>query len=103
MLDRARLPSNEPCAKPAPEVTSVRASSPRRSRPAAGVVTAGDGAILDAMGRLIRKLRVIVEPGGAAGLAAVLADRRFHGCRVGVVLSGGNASYKPIRQLEPVA
>jgi threonine dehydratase len=69
-----------------------------RSR-AAGVLTVDDAAILAAMGRLIRELRVIVEPAGAAGLAAVLADRRFHGRRVGVVLSGGNASAERIRQV----
>lgn len=68
-------------------------------RHVAGVLTVGDAAILDAMGQLIRALRVIVEPAGAAALAAVLADRRFHGRRVGVVLSGGNASPERIRQV----
>jgi len=63
------------------------------------VLTVTDGEILDAMGRIIRELRVIVEPAGAAGLAAVLADRRFHGRRVGVLLSGGNASPERIRQV----
>jgi len=66
---------------------------------AAGVVTAGDDAILAAMRRAIRELRVIVEPAGAAALAAVLADERFHGRRVGVFLSGGNASAERIRQV----
>jgi threonine dehydratase len=68
-------------------------------RRAAGVVTVGDDTILDAMARIIRELRVIVEPAGAAALAAVLADRRFHGRRVGVLLSGGNASAERIRQV----
>jgi threonine dehydratase len=68
-------------------------------RHVAGVVTVGDGAILEAMGRVLRELRVVVEPAGAAALAAVLADERFHGRRVGVLLSGGNASAERIRQV----
>jgi threonine dehydratase len=68
-------------------------------RHVAGVVTVGDDAILAAMGLIIRHLRVIVEPAGAAALAAVLADERFHGRRVGVLLSGGNASAERIRQV----
>jgi threonine dehydratase len=68
-------------------------------RQVAGVLTVGDAAILEAMGRIIRELRVIVEPAGAAGLAAVLADPRFHGRRVGILLSGGNASAERIRQV----
>jgi threonine dehydratase len=68
-------------------------------RHVAGVVTVGDDAILAAMGLILRQLRVIVEPAGAAALAAVLADERFHGRRVGVLLSGGNASAERIRQV----
>jgi len=68
-------------------------------RHAAGVLTVDDAAILDAMARLIRELRVVVEPAGATALAAVLADPRFHGRRVGVILSGGNASPERIRQV----
>jgi threonine dehydratase len=68
-------------------------------RHVAGVVTVGDDAILAAMGLILRQLRVIVEPAGAAALAAVLADERFHGRRVGVLLSGGNASSERIRQV----
>jgi threonine dehydratase len=68
-------------------------------RHCAGVLTADDDDILDAMGRIIRELRVIVEPAGAAGLAAVLGDPRFYGRRVGVLLSGGNASAERVRQV----
>jgi threonine dehydratase len=68
-------------------------------RHVAGVLTVGDAAILEAMGRAIRELRVVVEPAGATALAAVLADPRFHGRRVGVLLSGGNAGAERIRQV----
>jgi len=50
------------------------------------------------MGRVIRELRVIVEPAGAAGLAVVLGDERFRGGRVGVLLSGGNTCVQRVRQ-----
>jgi threonine dehydratase len=64
---------------------------------AAGVLTVPDPAILAAMGQIIRRLRVIVEPAGAAGLAGVLAHEVFRGQRVGVLLSGGNASAERVR------
>ncbi|HVT58120.1 MAG TPA: pyridoxal-phosphate dependent enzyme [Thermoanaerobaculia bacterium] len=68
-------------------------------RHAAGVLTVGDGAILAAMGRAIRSLRVVVEPAGAAGLAAVLEHDLFRGRRVGVLLSGGNAAIERLREV----
>jgi threonine dehydratase len=68
-------------------------------RRAAGVLAVSDATILEAMGLILRELLVIVEPAGAAGLAAVLGDQRFHGRRVGVLLSGGNASAERIRQV----
>jgi len=56
-----------------------------------------DEAILEAMGLIIRHLRVIVEPAAAAGLAGVLASDRFRGKKVGVVLSGSNAGMERVR------
>ena len=50
---------------------------------ATDVFTVPDAAILAAMGLILRHLRVIVEPAGAAALAGVLADERFRGRRVG--------------------
>jgi threonine dehydratase len=68
-------------------------------RHAAGILTVTDEQILAAMGHLIRNLKVIVEPSGAAGFAAVLADPRFQGRKVGVILSGSNAAAERIRQV----
>ena len=59
--------------------------------------TVSDEAILEAMGLIIRHLRVIVEPAAAAGLAGVLASDRFRGKKVGVVLSGSNAGMERVR------
>ena len=64
-----------------------------------GVVTVDDAAILAAMGRIIRELKVIVEPAGAAGLAAVLSGGPFRGRRVGVILSGGNTGMERVREV----
>jgi threonine dehydratase len=72
-------------------------------RHSAGMLITSDEQILDAMGRVIRELRVVVEPAGAAGLAAVLGDERFCGKRVGVLLSGGNTSAERVRQVLAMA
>lgn len=68
-------------------------------RHAAGIFTVPDAAILDAMALIIRHLRVIVEPAGAAGLAGALADERFRGLRVGVLLSGSNTGSERVRDV----
>jgi threonine dehydratase len=56
------------------------------------VQTVSDDQILAAMGEVIRRLRVIVEPAAAAAFAGVLALPGLRGRRTGVLLSGGNAS-----------
>jgi threonine dehydratase len=53
------------------------------------VVTVTDDEILAAMAFLFDRLKLVVEPSGAVGVAALLAGR-IRGNRVGVVLSGGN-------------
>jgi threonine dehydratase len=53
------------------------------------VVTVDDDEIVDAMRFAFERLKVVLEPSGAVGLAAVLAGR-VAGNRIGVVLSGGN-------------
>ncbi len=56
------------------------------------VVTVSDTELMDAMRFAFEHLRLVVEPGGAAGLAALIAHRvELQGAeRVGVILSGGN-------------
>lgn len=57
----------------------------------AGGVTASDPETLIAVGFAFDELRLVVEPGGAVGLAALLAGRlEVKGKTVVVVLSGGN-------------
>lgn len=61
-----------------------------RSRLAEGLVVSDEEA-LRAVGFAARELKLVVEPGGAVSLAAVLgAKADFRDMRVAVVLSGGN-------------
>jgi threonine dehydratase/serine racemase len=55
------------------------------------ILTVSDEQILAAMRLIWERMKLVVEPSGAAPLAAILAHpAAFHGRRVGVVLSGGN-------------
>jgi threonine dehydratase len=57
-----------------------------------GVLTVSDAELIAAMRFAFERLKLVLEPGGAAALAALLADRveLDGGARVGVILSGGN-------------
>lgn len=56
------------------------------------IVTVSDAELIGAMRFCHERLKVVVEPGGVAGLAALLsgAVQPAPGARVGVILSGGN-------------
>jgi threonine dehydratase len=56
------------------------------------ILTVSDLQIRQAMAVLAGRMKLVVEPGGAAGFAAVLAGKvpGIAGLRVGVILSGGN-------------
>jgi threonine dehydratase len=55
------------------------------------VLLADDAQVLEAMRFAYEELRVVVEPGGAVGLAALLADpEALRGRTAVVVASGGN-------------
>jgi threonine dehydratase len=59
-------------------------------RELAGAVTVDDAAVRAAMVAAARHLKVVLEPSGAAALAAVLASPPPGCSAVGVILSGGN-------------
>jgi threo-3-hydroxy-L-aspartate ammonia-lyase len=65
------------------------------------VVTVSDAEIVEAMRFLFERMKLVVEPSGAVGVAAVLAGRveSATGRRVGVILSGGNVGVERFRQL----
>jgi threonine dehydratase len=57
-----------------------------------GAVAIGDDALANAVSLAIRMLKIVVEPGGAAGLAGALAHASdAPDLSIGIVLSGGNA------------
>jgi threonine dehydratase len=60
------------------------------ARVSAGL-TVSDGEALAAMAFAFRELKLVLEPGGAVALAAVLAGKlKTEGRRIAVVISGGN-------------
>jgi threonine dehydratase len=59
-------------------------------------VTVEEEAIAEATARLLEQARLVVEPSGAATVAALLSGRfQPRGRRIAVVLSGGNLSLSP--------
>ncbi len=57
----------------------------------AGILTVSDDALRGAMRFAFERLKLVVEPSGAAALAALLAGKlALRGRRVGIVVSGGN-------------
>jgi threonine dehydratase len=59
-------------------------------RELAGARAVDDAQVCAAMALAAQHLKVVVEPSGAAGLAAVLAEPRPIGTCIAVILSGGN-------------
>jgi threonine dehydratase len=59
---------------------------------AAGILTVSDLELRNAMALAASRMKLVVEPGGAAGFAALLHGKvpNTAGRRIGVVLSGGN-------------
>lgn len=89
--ERVCIPPPDTIADGARPQAPGRLTFPVVKARAAGVVTASDADIVDAMRVLLTRMKLVVEPTGALGLAVVLngalpAEAR----RVGIVLSGGN-------------
>jgi threonine dehydratase len=67
------------------------------------VVLVGDDEIRDAMRFAFERLRIVLEPSGATGLAALLTGRiRPLPRRIGVILSGGNIDAERFAELVTV-
>jgi threonine dehydratase len=72
---------------PAPGVVTF----PMLKKNLAGAVDVTDGEVTEAMRYAFATLKLVVEPGGVAGLAALMAGKiAAQGKTVGLVLSGGN-------------
>ncbi len=64
------------------------------------VVTVSDELVLDAMAYAWRELKMVVEPGGAVALAAVLQGKiDARGKVIGVIVSGGNVDPLQYQQI----
>lgn len=58
-----------------------------------------DATLLEAVGVILRRLGVVVEPAGAAGVAAIMDHpERFRGRPVATVLTGGNVTPEQLRR-----
>jgi threonine dehydratase len=66
------------------------------------ILTVSDDEILDAMRMLAERTKLVVEPSGATGPAALVRySELFRGTRVGVILSGGNVALDLFAQDTP--
>ncbi len=66
----------------------------------AGVVTVTDEELRDAMRFAFERLKLVIEPSGAAALAAALTGRvAIRGKRVGLTISGGNVDASTFARL----
>jgi len=55
------------------------------------IVTVGEDEIIAAMRLVWERMKIVIEPSSAVPVAALLSGRmRIAGCRIGVILSGGN-------------
>lgn len=64
------------------------------------VVTVSDNEILEAMAFLFDRMKLVVEPSGAVGIAALLTGRvEASGKNAGVVISGGNVGVARFAEL----
>ncbi|MHB8153702.1 MAG: pyridoxal-phosphate dependent enzyme, partial [Bacillati bacterium] len=68
---------------------------------ARGVVTVSDDELRAAMRWAFERLKLVIEPSGAAGLAAMLSGRLpdVAGKRVGIIITGGNVDPERFAQL----
>ena len=66
-----------------------------------GIITVSDAELVEAMRFAFERLKLVLEPGGAAGLAALLAGKlESRGtAHIGVILSGGNVDWVRFCQL----
>lgn len=55
------------------------------------ILTASEESIVAAMRMIWERMKIIIEPSSALPLAVIMENReKFAGCRVGIILSGGN-------------
>jgi threonine dehydratase len=56
-----------------------------------GILTVSEESIVEAMRLVWERMKIIIEPSSAVPVAAVMQNpKKFHGKRVGIIISGGN-------------
>lgn len=64
----------------------------------AEIVTVSDDELRDAMRFAFERMKIVMEPSGAAGLAALMTGK-IRGGRIGVIVSGGNVDLSRFAEL----
>jgi len=68
-----------------------------------GIVTVSDGQLVEAMRFFAERMKIVVEPTGCLGAAALMSRAAglpdLRGRRVGVILSGGNVDVRRYAEL----
>ncbi len=54
------------------------------------IITVSEAKIIEAVKLILFRMKILVEPSGALGLAALLSRKQNYTGRVGIILSGGN-------------
>jgi threonine dehydratase len=73
---------------------------PILQRNAEDVLTVSDDEIIEALRFVLFRMKILIEPTGAAAVAAVLSNKIPHASkRVGVILSGGNVDPETLARL----
>ena len=62
-------------------------------------VTVSEQEIIEAVRFHSMRMKIVVEPSGALGLAALLANKTKNKGRIGVIISGGNIDSTTLREL----
>lgn len=62
-----------------------------------GMVTVSDSDLVDAVRFAMLRLKLVVEPSGALGLAAMMTGKAGVNGRVGIIISGGNVDPEMLR------
>jgi threonine dehydratase len=98
--ERVEIPPSRTIADGLRVQTPGALSFPVLRKTAEDVLTVSDEELTDALKFLLFRMKILVEPSGAAGAAAVLSQRIPKDLkRVGVVLSGGNIDPEALARL----
>jgi threonine dehydratase len=63
------------------------------------MITVSEKAIIDAVKFLFYRMKLVVEPSGALGVAALLSGAVKSGAQVGIIISGGNVDGNTMKQI----